>query len=364
MDYKSLKDAHYNFFYMFSEEEINQKYNKNNSVVALVSLGLRYLASSIYSILFIPVSLSSIFLQNRNKILFYCGTKNNLDALKPIQVLLKSDTVMISNNYHLRKEAQLLITFIPYLVSFIFIPKFIKFYRQAPRFEQKILLAFFHQILYSFGYYQYCRLYLRQVKPRCIVFANDHTYHHRILVGLAEDAGIRCYYVQHASIGDAFPKIFSSRALLEGQHAMEKYLAVGSDEKRISLIGMTKFDGFLNQLNENPTVNKIGICTTRSMDLEETTNIITFLKKNFAQIPLVLRTHPTNESRQKYQGILDKYGLEFSDARRVDIFRYLMEVDAVISGNSSVLLEAALLNVFPIYIYGSKNKFILQTRSV
>jgi hypothetical protein len=177
-----------------------------------------------------------------------------------------------------------------------------------------------------------------------------------MLVRVAEDSGIRCFYVQHASVADNFPKLFSSYALLEGQHAKEKYLAVGSDESKITMIGMTKLDEYINQVNKNSSVNKIGICTTRSMDFDETSEIVSFIRENFAHIPLVLRAHPHNEPQQKYRVVINSQGIEFSDARKVNVFSFLEGVDAVISGNSSILLEAALLDVFPIYYVGSKTR--------
>ena len=360
MDYEYLKNAHYNLFYMYTKEEINQIYKNTVVGAAIIGLGLKYLASFFLSLLCIPWSLKSLFPRHKNRILFFCATKNNLDALKPISKLLKSDALLITNNYRLRKDALLLFLLIPYLLSFFNIPKFVIFYLRASNLERRIFLSFSPQILFSMGYYHFCRFYLRLMMPKCIVFSNDHIYHSRMLVSLAENTGIRCFYVQHASVADGFPKLFSSYALLEGQHAREKYLAVGSNENKITLIGMTKLDEFINQVNRNSIVRKIGICTTRSMDFEETCEMISFIKENFASITLILRTHPNNESQEKYKAVINSHGLEISNARTDNIFSYLADVDAVISGNSSVLLEAALLDVFPIYYGSSKTRFFYK----
>ena len=45
MDYEYLKNAHYNLFYMYTKEEINQIYKNTVVGAAIIALGLKYLAS-------------------------------------------------------------------------------------------------------------------------------------------------------------------------------------------------------------------------------------------------------------------------------------------------------------------------------
>jgi predicted glycosyltransferase len=93
------------------------------------------------------------------------------------------------------------------------------------------------------------------------------------------------------------------------------------------------------------------------MNIEEITDMAAFIRQNFSGLEVSLRPHPGMESKAKYQNIIDSYNIGFSDSKKYDAFSFLKNVDAVISGNSSILLEAALQNVFPIYYYSPKTVF-------
>lgn len=73
-----------------------------------------------------------------------------------------------------------------------------------------------------------------------------------------------------------------------------------------------------------------------------------------------MRHHPQNESLSKYSKIIKSHKLKISDSQNIDVFTFLKNVDSIVSGNSSILLEAALQNVFPIYYLGSKSDFLYR----
>jgi len=177
---------------------------------------------------------------------------------------------------------------------------------------------------------------------------------------IAEKMGIKCFYLQHSSVTGDFPKLFSSFALLEGQYAKEIYVDNGSDSSKITLIGIPKFDKYINNINQNVCVNRVGICTTRSMDVNEIFELITLIKNSFPDLEVVLRPHPSTESYKKYKALIDTFELGISNSKTEDTFAFLNNVDAIISGNSSIHLEAALLNVFPIYYFGQNTEVLYQ----
>ena len=58
---------------------------------------------------------------------------------------------------------------------------------------------------------------------------------------------------------------------------------------------------------------------------------------------------------KKYDKYKNNNSIKISDSNKSHPFEFLSKVDAIISGNSAVLLEAALVNVFPIYFFSEEN---------
>lgn len=352
MDYQTLKQHHYNLFNMYSDENTDILQRR----LTLFRFVYLIVKNSIYSIGYLFLYLRNCEFKARSKkeILFLCFSKNGYETLKAIYKILETQSIMLSRKIKHDSDVFLMPLFIPLLLSYLYLPKYFLFYKQASDREKKILKIHIDKILWSFGYNLFCKFYIRRYAPKAIVFANDHIAYTRILVSVAEKYGIKSFFLPHAAAYDNVPKIFSSFALLEGNHAKEKYLQSGSDKKKIKLIGMPKYDAYAARVNKNDSVKQLGICTNRSMNIEEVAELIAFIQKNFPGLAMILRPHPVMESKAKYQHIIDAYNLEYSDSKKYDAFYFLKDIDAVISGNSSILLEAALQNVFPIYYFPPK----------
>ena len=355
MDYKTLKQHHYNLFNMYSDEYIDYLHRRLN----LFRLAYLFIRNIIYSIGYLFLYLKNIKFQARpkNKIIFLTFSKNTYETLKPIYNILETQSIMLSRKIKHDRNVLLMPLFIPLFLSYLYLPKCLLFYRQALGRDKKILKIHLDKILWSLGYNLFCKIYMRRFTPKAVVFANDHIAYTRIFVSAAEKNGIKSFFLQHSAAFDNVPKIFSLFALLEGNHAREKYLMAGSDEKKIKLIGMPKFDAYAAHFNKNKAMKRLGICTNRSMNVEEVAEMIAFIRQRLPSLPVILRPHPSMESKAKYQQIIDAHHLEFSDSKRSDAFNFLNDVDAVISGNSSILLEAAMQNVFPIYYFETRTKF-------
>ncbi len=356
MDFEYLKWAHYNHFTLYSDRKINQLYLNSSSAVQIQIRMLKYFVKIILSIL---IALKRVFAPPipKNRIVFFFVTKNHLDAIKPVYNRLKTKSILLTDNYIFHHSAWVLPLWIPYCISIFYFPYFLWIIMKANRLEKKTLIVFSHQVLLSMGYEDFIRIYLKILNPRAIVFANEHLYQNRMMVQAAEKMGIKCFYIQHSTVYDNVPRLFSSYAMLEGRHAVEKYLDAGSEAKTIVLIGMPKFDRFFRSINRNMIVKRIGICTTRSMDARETGKIIDFIAKEFPGISITLRPHPMNESLIKYQKIIESQKIDVRNSKKIDAFTFLKDVDMVISGNSSILLEAALLNVYAVYYCGKNDDF-------
>jgi len=143
--------------------------------------------------------------------------------------------------------------------------------------------------------------------------------------------------------------------LLEGQDALDKY-----SKKRVNgevaLIGMPKFDKYFPYINMNNSIETIGICTNTLDDVSNIEKLCSILRTSFPTMKIIIRPHPRDPRKQLYQTLIENYKLDFSDSKKENSFEFLTKVDANIAGESSVHLEAALMNVYPIH-YKLNNKY-------
>ena len=156
-------------------------------------------------------------------------------------------------------------------------------------------------------------------------------------------------YIQHASVTNKFPKLEFDYAFLEGEDALHKYAQYYSKTK-VFLTGMPKFDDFFSSINNSNTVSRIGICSNPLDDDAVIDNLLSYLNRTFPNILFSFRPHPGDIHRggDLWHKIAVKHEIKFSDSRTENVFNFLKNVDAIIAGDSNILLEAALMNVVPI----------------
>ncbi|HDQ16375.1 MAG TPA: hypothetical protein ENN45_04885 [Bacteroidetes bacterium] len=174
----------------------------------------------------------------------------------------------------------------------------------------------------------------------------------RALVVAAKTEQIPTFYVQHASVTAKFPELIFDYALLEGRDALLKYdRGYPISNTKVFLIGMPKADQYFPYINTSSTVERIGICTNPQDTVSKVEDLLKYLSQNYADTPLILRPHPGEIKIRSgiWSEMASRYKTEFSDAHQELIFDFLRKVDAIIAANSSVLLEAALLNIVPFY---------------
>jgi hypothetical protein len=73
------------------------------------------------------------------------------------------------------------------------------------------------------------------------------------------------------------------------------------------------------------------------------------LRAEFPSLELRLRPHNADRRTKEWRRISERYGMEYSDFDVEISFHFLSRVDAILSGDSGILLEAALLDVYAIY---------------
>ena len=185
---------------------------------------------------------------------------------------------------------------------------------------------------------------LKAGKPKALVFSNDHNLKNRALLIAAKHLNIPTIYIQHAAVTKYFPPLSFDLNLLEGQDTLDKYLACGPINGKVSLIGMTKLDEFHQNRTFKKTIEHIGICANILDDKDRLMNLIDLLETQFPNLKISFRPHP-RDIRTFDLG----NKVSFSDAKKTPIFEFLQSVDLIIASNTSSHLEACLLNIPSIY---------------
>jgi hypothetical protein len=224
------------------------------------------------------------------------------------------------------------------------------------RLKGRRALRFFDLIFTATGYYELSLHYLRRFRPRAIVFANDHNTDPRALLLAAKTLRIPTVYIQHASVSTSFPPLEFDLNLLEGQDALDKYQACGPITGQVKFIGMPKADPYLAEKNLGHTIQRIGICTNTMDDLDAIQVLLVVLREHFPTWVIALRPHPSDRRDFSF---LDAIAgpVYLSDSKTEPAFAFLKKQDAVVAADSSIHLEATMLNILSLYFRFGKSKF-------
>lgn len=285
----------------------------------------------------------------KDKVLLYYNSINQLNALSPINNNLNKTRLIGPYN----SGNNCLPMALGYILSFIYLPHF---YEIANKNSADRTLLCSNNYFRIEGMYKWWSWYLKYKKPKAIIFSNDHLVWHRVLRKAAQANKIPTIYIQHASVTEKFPKLEFDLSLLEGQDAFEKY-SKKEVKGKVELIGMPKFDRYFSYINTDSTIRRIGICTKFLDDIYEIEKLCSTLRASFPDIKMTVRPHPRDPRDQFYQTLINKHNLHFSDSKTENPFDFLKNIDANISGESSIHLESVLMNVYPIY-YNMNSEYL------
>ena len=354
MDNKNLYDDNYFNFYLLSNKYIVDSYQKIHFLTLLFKKISRFLIKLLFHSFFTLFNVDSY--QNiKNKIVFYAISKNNYDSLNPVYKKLKNHSIFLKSDYRLSNSAFLFPIIIPLIISIYFIPSLIHKILYERSIHRKRYLLYLDDILLSMGFRAFAMTYLKFLKPKAIIYANDHSFYSRILIKHAEKLNIPCFYIQHSAVTEIFPSIISSYALLEGKDSLNKYSKNTRSNKNLFLIGSPKFDNYIKHINTNNKVRSIGICSTSSMDKIQVIKLVKKIKKLIKNNIIFFRPHPAEMINKKYSDNDLLESIQFSNPLAENSFDFLRNVDVVITGHSSILLEATMMNVYPILWLDTKS---------
>ncbi|WP_293893646.1 hypothetical protein [Flavobacterium sp.] len=192
--------------------------------------------------------------------------------------------------------------------------------------------------------------YLKKTGCSKIILTNDHNLIPISLLLVSKRLKVTSYYIQHASVSPAFPKLLPDVALLEGQQAVDVYTEIGNLSRRIYLVGVSRLDGFLC-FNKNKAKEEliVGFCLKPFYSKEIIDLIIQTILSIKKVKKIILRPHP-GDDLNFYNQFLTSDSIEISNSKIERPHDYLKKVSIIISGESSIILEATLMKVKTYYI--------------
>lgn len=285
-------------------------------------------------------------------ILFFGVSINNQRSLNPIAERLSPEEYLYlkSHNKDVNKRRALWLS-LPYLRPLL------KIYRKSDDKTKKIVKKYFTRLWITYGYYQLAQEYLQHYQVKVLVLSSDQGEFHRCLLMNAKEMGVKSIYVQHASVAKGFPKLISSYSFLDGQESLEKYLYAGQPEGEVFLSGGVRFDPIFQQYPTKHTekVETIGIAINMLDDFEEVKKLCTELLKHNYQ--LALRPHPRYGSLDA--AWLAENGIAYSDPKAETSFDFISKIDLMISNESSIHLDAAMMRC-PTVVYNFSTHPVLD----
>jgi hypothetical protein len=190
--------------------------------------------------------------------------------------------------------------------------------------------------------------YIKRLKPTTITVVNDHNLFPLALLYSAKRNGVTSVYIQHAAVSEVFPKLLVDVALLEGRHALDIYDRIGNYSRTVKLVGIPRLDGFIGFRNSWKKAGLIvGVCLKAYYPSALIEGLIKGIRQSSSVSKIVLRPHPG--SSISFWNQVEMLQLSVSDSRTENSVAFLKTVDIVISGESTILLEAALGKIPTIY---------------
>ena len=289
---------------------------------------------------------------NYKGIVFFGVSINNQRSLDPIVTHLEDGEYLYLKNHktdiHKRRA---------YWLSLPYLPDLIRTYRKADKATKTVIKRYFTRLWATYGYYQLAKEYLEHYQVKTLIVSSDQGEFHRCFLLNAKEMGVKTLYVQHASVAKGFPRLIASYSFLDGQESLEKYLDAGQPEGEVYLSGGVRFDPIFKQykLKDTEKVSTIGIAINMLDDFEKVKSLCGFLLGQGYR--LSLRPHPRYGSLDT--AWLSDNAIGYSDPKVESSFDFIENIDLMISNESSIHLDAAMMKC-PSVVYNFSTQPILD----
>lgn len=228
---------------------------------------------------------------------------------------------------------------------------FLLFLYFHPKYGSKMIQL----IKLDYFYPQFYRLLFQDNQPRAIFISNDHAPSSRALILVARKMGIKTIYLQHACVTEIFPPLRFDCSFLYGTYSQSIYEAVGEIEGRVYSVGNPAFDEWREAIINKKRSYKIGIAYNTLDNLEDVKNVVRDLEMRMEGYEIYLRPHPADGREIPFSG-----RFVVSNSKSQLSCDFLKDLDVVVAGNTSLLFEAACMNVLPLQYAFSPHDPYLQ----
>ena len=284
-------------------------------------------------------------------LLFFGVSLNNQRSLEPIIKNIEKDTYIYLNNHvtdvHKRRAWWYSI---PYLFTLI------RLYRKSDKNDKLLIIKHFTTLWTTYGLYKVARETLEHYKVKVLVLSNDHNDINRCLIINANALNIKTVYVQHASVKNGFPRLDFSYSFLDGKESLDKYLLDGQPLGDVYLSGGVRFDFLYDKIHKREgAVKKIGVAINMLDDFEKIKVLCKSLKHSVFE-EIILRPHP------RYKNLdtdwLLSNGIKISSPQQESSFDFIAGIDFMISNESAIHLDAAIMRCPSVLYNMSSNKVL------
>ncbi len=278
-------------------------------------------------------------------VVFFASSKNEYDSLSPISNRLE-DPHFIGPWGVARNNLSL---FRAHWLGIFFLPLVLVRRWQSSGYRRASFAYILDQYLLGYGAYCAARMWLRSQRPALLIVSNHLAVINRALLKAAQDESITRLYFLHATISDVYPPLDTEYALLEGMDTLKKYDLLGSSGTRTFLVGMAKHDRCKSLINTSAQVRTVGLCINGLDPTERVAELCACIARSLPALRVIVRPHPADRRARHWAQLAGSLDFEFSDWKEEAAFDFLSRVDVNIAGDSGIHLEAALLNVMPLY---------------
>lgn len=286
---------------------------------------------------------------SRDKIVFFYQTKNNYNTIKSVQEIT-SDSILLHTKQNLWGKGYLFPSGIAYTLSFALLPLALCHMFRSQGNQKKAFQAQFDTYLKTYGLIIFYELYLRYISPKAIILTNDHNRDPLIISSICKKNKIPVFFIPHGS--------FSGETLKENPMHFDFSLISGEDQKKkiekvihpskIHLIGRPVSDSSFAKQNKSDKVRRVGICVSLLYDYSNLENLINVIAKN-TNLQISIRPHPALHNSKAIKNLIGSKAIYFSNPLNETPIEFLAKVDAIVTGCSGIHLDAAEMNVYPIF---------------
>lgn len=274
--------------------------------------------------------------QYKDKTLLISLTQNNRNAVRNLlpELYKRNENVVELENVLSYDVAPVLRIFWEALIAF---PRtYFGFKKQKPELHH-ITGAYLIDFFMTPGLVWFVDNILLKDTPKIVVLSNDHVNINRAIEYSCVEKGIKTLYIQHASVGDNYPKPCFTSCIFDGLDSLDKYDTSNTTPLVLGAMRYTELKA--NRLSENTKHlnSTIGIAVNVIDSEELVRDLCLKIHHILPDYGIIIRAHP-NMFRHPYS--IDLSYVKYTNACDESILSYFSKIDILISNDSCIHLDA------------------------